>query len=37
MGCQTDIAAKIIEKKADYILMVKNNQEELKQQIEKEK
>lgn len=35
MGCQTNIASKIIEKKADYILMVKNNQEELKQQIEK--
>jgi predicted transposase YbfD/YdcC len=26
MGCQTDIAAKIIEKEADYVLSVKGNQ-----------
>lgn len=26
MGCQTDIAAKIVEKKADYVLAVKDNQ-----------
>jgi len=26
MGCQTDIAAKIIEKEADYVLAVKGNQ-----------
>ena len=26
MGCQKDIAAKIISKKADYILAVKDNQ-----------
>ena len=26
MGCQRDIAAKIIEKKADYILALKGNQ-----------
>lgn len=26
MGCQTDIAEKIIEKEADYVLAVKNNQ-----------
>lgn len=35
MGCQKEIADKIIGKKADYILMVKDNQQELKQQVEK--
>ena len=35
MGCQRAIAEKIIEKEADYILMVKDNQLELKEQIEK--
>ena len=35
MGCQREIAAKIREKEADYILAVKDNQSELKQQIEK--
>jgi len=35
MGCQPDIAQKILDKKADYILMVKDNQKSLKQQIEK--
>ena len=35
MGCQKKIAEKIIEKKADYILMVKDNQAGLKEQIEK--
>ena len=35
MGCQKKIAKKIIEKEADYILMVKENQPELKEQIEK--
>ena len=35
MGCQKEIAKKIIEKEADYILMVKENQAELKEQIEK--
>jgi len=35
MGCQRDIAQKILDKKADYILMVKDNQKELKQQVEK--
>jgi predicted transposase YbfD/YdcC len=35
MGCQKKIAEKIIEKKADYILMVKENQSNLKEQIEK--
>lgn len=29
MGCQKEIAAKIIDKEADYILAVKNNQEHL--------
>lgn len=35
MGCQHEIAQKIIDKKADYILMVKDNQKNLKEQIEK--
>ena len=35
MGCQREIAQKIIDKKADYILMVKNNQKNLKEQVEK--
>jgi predicted transposase YbfD/YdcC len=35
MGCQKKIAEKIKEKNADYILQVKDNQKELKQQIEK--
>jgi predicted transposase YbfD/YdcC len=35
MGCQQEIAQKILNKKADYILMVKDNQKSLKQQIEK--
>jgi predicted transposase YbfD/YdcC len=35
MGCQKTIAATIIDKEADYILMVKDNQQELKQQVEK--
>lgn len=36
MGCQTAIAGKIIEKEADYVLAVKNNQELLFQNIEDE-
>ena len=35
MGCQKNIANKIIENQADYILMVKDNQPHLKEQIEK--
>lgn len=35
MGCQKAIATKIIEKQGDYILQVKDNQKELKSQIEK--
>lgn len=35
IGCQKEIAKKIKEKEADYILMVKENQSELKEQIEK--
>jgi predicted transposase YbfD/YdcC len=35
MGCQKKIAEKIIEKNANYILQVKDNQKELKEQIEK--
>ncbi len=34
MGCQKKIATSIIEKEADYILMVKDNQKNLKNQIE---
>jgi predicted transposase YbfD/YdcC len=36
MGCQTDIAERIIKKQADYILAVKGNQEQLYQDIEDE-
>lgn len=36
MGCQTDIADKIIEKKADYVLAVKGNQAKLFEEIEDE-
>jgi predicted transposase YbfD/YdcC len=35
MGCQKTIAGAIIEKEADHILMVKDNQQELKEQVEK--
>lgn len=35
MGCQKAIAGTIIDKQADYILMVKDNQQELKEQVEK--
>jgi predicted transposase YbfD/YdcC len=35
MGCQKAIAGVIIEKEADYVLMVKDNQQELRQQVEK--
>ncbi|SJM95510.1 transposase (fragment) [Crenothrix polyspora] len=34
MGCQTDIAAKIIEKGADYVLAVKDNQPQLHEAIQ---
>jgi len=34
MGCQKDIAEKIVEKKADYILQVKGNQKGLLEEIE---
>lgn len=34
MGCQRDIAKKIREQKADYILQVKDNQKDLKEQME---
>jgi predicted transposase YbfD/YdcC len=36
MGCQTNIADKIIEKKADYILAVKANQPSLMEEVEDE-
>lgn len=35
MGCQSDIAEKIIENGADYILAVKENQNELCEQVDK--
>ena len=35
MGCQTDIAGKIIDKEADYVLAVKENQKELYEQVKK--
>jgi len=35
MGCQQEIAQKILDRKADYILMVKDNQPGLKEQVEK--
>jgi predicted transposase YbfD/YdcC len=35
LGCQKDIAKKIIDQKGDYILQVKDNQKNLKRQIEK--
>ena len=34
MGCQRDIASKIIEKKADYIVALKGNQGTLRQDVE---
>jgi len=34
MGCQKKIAEKIVKKDADYILMVKDNQKNLRIQIE---
>lgn len=34
MGCQTEIATKIIEQKADYILAVKDNQKKLHKEIQ---
>jgi len=34
MGCQQSIALQIIERKSDYILAVKNNQQELYRGIE---
>ena len=36
MGTQTDIAAKIIENKADYILAVKENQKQLLEEVKDE-
>lgn len=35
MGCQTEIAKTIIKNNADYLLMVKGNQANLKEQVEK--
>ena len=34
MGCQRDIAAKIVEKKADYIVALKGNQGTLREDVE---
>lgn len=36
MGCQEDIAAKIISREADYILAVKQNQKQLYEDVENE-
>jgi predicted transposase YbfD/YdcC len=35
MGCQVEISKKILQKKANYILQVKNNQKGLLEQVEK--
>lgn len=35
MGCQKEIAKKIIKTGADYVLMVKDNQKDLNEQVEK--
>lgn len=35
MGCQKEIAQKIVDKKGDYVLTVKGNQEHLEEDIEK--
>lgn len=35
MGCQKEIVKKIVEKKADYVIAVKNNQQALYEQVEK--
>jgi predicted transposase YbfD/YdcC len=34
MGCQRNVAAKIIEQKADYILALKGNQGTLREDVE---
>jgi predicted transposase YbfD/YdcC len=34
MGCQREIAAKIMDKKADYILALKGNQSTLREDVE---
>src|SRR6202035_2633456 len=34
MGCQRDIARKIVDKKADYILALKGNQGTLREDVE---
>lgn len=36
MDCQSEIASKIIERKADYVLAVKENQVQLYENIEDE-
>ena len=33
MGCQTEIAAQIIEQKGDYVLALKGNQGNLHQEV----
>lgn len=35
MGCQKKIAKQVMDNKADYLLMVKDNQKELKEQVER--
>ena len=34
MGCQRDIAQKVVEKKADYVLALKGNQGSLREDVE---
>ena len=34
MGCQKEIAQKIVDNKGDYVLTVKGNQEHLEEDIE---
>src|SRR5664279_3747665 len=34
MGCQRDIAQKIVDKKADYVLALKGNQSSLREDVE---
>ncbi len=34
MGCQRDMAQKVVEKKADYVLALKGNQGSLREDVE---
>jgi predicted transposase YbfD/YdcC len=35
MGCQTDVAEKIIDRKADYVLALKENQGNLYEDVDR--